>query len=151
MKGFINMLFLAVALQSACFLCSAFQLFGPTINYPLGTTTEILTLSYYFDLSHLGFMALMGIGGAAAITIVGMLTRSGQYMLYALLIWGLGAFIPVISYFVLSIPNTIGALITSIGVGSDVTSPLIITLGLWVAVWGALYAFGLIFQRDIHT
>lgn len=151
MKGFINMVFFMVALQSACFLASAFHMFGPLLNYPLGNSSDLLSLSYYFDLNHLGFMALMGIGGAAAITIIGMLTRSGQYMLYALLIWGLGAMIPLISYFVLAIPNTIGAIIGSLGVGTDVTTPLLLTLGLWVAVWGALYAFGLVFQREMQT
>lgn len=145
------MIFLLVALQSACFLCYSFNVFGDAISYPMGDVSQMTNLANFFSLDNLGFIALMGLGGAAAITIVGLLTRSGQYMLYALVIWGLGAFIPIMSYFVLAIPNTIGALITSMGVGSEVTTPLIITFGLWVTVWAALYAFGLIFQREMQT
>jgi hypothetical protein len=149
MKGFITMLFLAVALQSACFLCAAFQVFGPTLNYPMGNTADVLSLKNLFQLTP--FTALMGIGGAAAVTIIGILTRSGTYALYAVLIFGIGAFFPIAQYFFLSIPNTIGAIVTATGAGSDITDPLIVTLGLWVAVWVVLYLFGLIFQRDIHT
>ncbi len=147
MKGFINMLFLMVALQSACFLCAAFQVFGSAINYPMGSTADVLQLQNLFQLTP--FTALMGLGGAAAVTIIGILTRSGTYALYAVLIFGIGAFFPIAQYFFLSVPNTIGAIIGTLGVGSDIINPIVATLGLWVAVWVVLYLFGLVFQRDI--
>ncbi len=145
------MLFFVVALNSACFLCSAFNIFGSTLTYPLGSASDMTNLATYFDLEHLGFMALMGFGGAAAITIIGILTRTGTYAVYAVLIFGIGAFIPIISYFVLAIPNTIGAILTALDINSEISSPLLVTFGLWAAVWAALFAFGLVFQRDIHT
>jgi FtsH-binding integral membrane protein len=129
----------------------------------------MLNLTNYFDLERLGFTLLMGFGGAAiAMSIVGLLTRSGQYMVYAVLIWGLCAFLPIVQYFVLSVPNTIGAIVNGLGLNAIVistsvdpvtgvvtevtaASALLVTFGLWVGVWGALYAFGLIFQRDMNV
>jgi hypothetical protein len=149
LKGFINMLFLMVALQSACFLAASFQVFGPTLNYPMGDTASLFKLENLFQLTP--FTALMGLGGAAAVTIIGILTRSGTYALYAVLIFGIGAFFPIAQYFFLSVPNTIGAIIMALGAGSSIIDPIVVTLGLWVSVWVVLYLFGLVFQRDIHT
>jgi hypothetical protein len=148
MRGFINMLFFMVALQSACFLLSAFQVFGPTLNYPMGNTSDMLQLKNLFQLTP--FTALMGIGGAASVTIIGILTRSGTYALYAVLIFAIGSFFPIAQYFFLSVPNTLGAIISSLGLGSTIVDPLIATFGLWVAVWVVLYLFGFLFQREIQ-
>jgi hypothetical protein len=163
MRGFINMLFLVVALESACYLCQVFNVFGGVVTYPFAYTS-ITNVADYFSFERLGFAMLIGGTGAAAVTIIGMLTRSGQYMLYALLIFGLGSFLPLISDFVLAAPNTIYAIIQATGIsgvtvgtdpstGASLTAwePLAITVGLWAAVWGALFVFGLIFQRDMHT
>lgn len=149
MRGFINMLFLAVALSSACFLCSAFKVFGDTLTYPMGSAADMLTLNNLFQLTP--FTALMGVGGAAAVTIIGILTRSGTYALYAVLIFGIGAFFPILQHFVLAVPNTIYAILTVTGLGADIVNPLVTTVGLWALVWGALYMFGIVFQRDMHT
>jgi hypothetical protein len=168
-SGFITFVFLVIALQSACFLCYSFNVFGDALSYPLGNPDEMLNLTNYFDLERLGFTMLMGFGGAAiATTIVGLLTRNGQYMVYAVLIWGLCAFLPIVQFFVLSVPNTIGAIVNGLGLNSIIVSTtvdpvtgvvtevtassvLLVTFGLWVGVWGALYAFGLIFQRDMNV
>lgn len=161
MKGFINLLFLMVALESACYLCQAFQVFGDAITYPIDITT-MNNFANYFSFERLGFGALVGGVGAAAIMITGILTRQNTYALYAMTLFGLGAFIPLISDFVLAAPNTIYALVQVTGLGSvtmtdasgnviSAWQPLAVTLGLWAAVWGALFVFGLIFQRDIHS
>jgi hypothetical protein len=163
MKGFINLLFLIVALESACYLCQMFNVFGSALNYPLGITS-ITGFANYFSFERLGFAALIGGVGAAAVMIIGVMTRQGTYALYAMLIFGLGAFIPLISDFILAAPNTIYAVVSATGIagitiGTDPSTgqaisawePLAVTIGLWAAVWGALYVFGLIFQRDIHT
>jgi hypothetical protein len=115
----------------------------------MGDTASILSLKDWFKLD--SFTALMGLGGAATITIIGVLTRQNTYAIYAVLIFGIGAFFPILQYFVLAVPNTIYAILLATGMGSDIADPLYITVGLWVAVWGALYMFGIIFQRDIHT
>ncbi len=150
MKGIINVIFFIIALQSACYLCAAFQVFGTAINYPLGGGTGMNDLNSYFSFDRLGFTTLMGFGGgAAAATIVGVLTRNGSYALYAMLIFGLGGFIPLIQNFVLAFPNTAMALIASTGAGTDITGPLLATLGVWVGAWGAMYIFGIIFNREV--
>jgi hypothetical protein len=149
LKAFYNMLFFAVALQSACFLMSAFKVFGPVLNYPMGDSSSLLSLKSMFQLTP--FTAIMGVSGAAAVTIVGILTRSGTYALYAVLIFAIGAFFPIAQYFFLAIPNTIGAIVAATGAGSDIVNPLGVTLGLWVAVWIVLYVFGLFFQREMQT
>jgi hypothetical protein len=143
------MLFFMVALETACFLTNAFNVFGGVITYPMGTLSSMTSLGNYFQLTP--FTALMGLGGAAAVTIVGILTRSGTYALYAVLIFGIGAFLPIVQYFILALPNTIGALVAASGLDSSIYNPLIVVLGVYVAIWGALFMFGLLFQRDIHT
>jgi hypothetical protein len=161
MKGFINMLFMMVALESACYICQAFQVFGSAINYPVQITT-MTSFANYFSFERLGFGALIGGIGAAAIMITGILTRQNTYAIYAMSMFGFGAFLPLISDFILAAPNTIYALVQSVGLSSvrmvdgsgsviNAWEPLAITIGLWAAVWGALFVFGLIFQRDIHT
>ena len=139
------MLFFVVASTSACFLLQSFQILP--LDYPMGDISAITNLQNWFQLTP--FTVLVGLGGAAAITITGILTRSGTYALYAVLIFGIGAFLPILQYFVLAIPNTIYALVSTMGLGSEVSNPLMITVGLWAAVWGVMYMFGLVFQRDM--
>jgi hypothetical protein len=144
----MNMLFFMVALQTVCFLMYAFQVFGSALNYPMGDAASLMDLSNLFQITP--FTALLGIGGAAAITIIGVLTRSGTYAVYSVLIFGIGAFFPIVQYFFLAVPNTIGALINGLGLDTSITNPLLVVLGVYVALWCSLYMFGLVFQRDIH-
>lgn len=159
MKGLINWIFLIVALQSACFLFASFDVY-PGLEYPIGAPSTMLDLSSYFDFERLGFLTLIGFGGGAiAASVTGILTRNGTFAVYAMAIFGFGSFIPVIQYFVLAIPNTLGALVNATMInsviidsaGTSAWTPILTTLGLWAAVWGALFVFGLIFQRDIQT
>lgn len=157
------MLFLLIALESACYLCQVFNVFGGVISYPFAYTS-IGSFANYFSFERLGFSALIGGVGAASIMVIGIITRQGTYALYSMLVFGFGAFIPLISDFVLAAPNTIYAIISATGIGNvnigvdpstgaaiTAWEPLAITVGLWAAVWGVLFVFGLIFQRDIHT
>lgn len=150
MKGLITIIFFVVALQSSCYLCTAFEVFGPNITYPLGSGNNLNDLTGYFDIERLGFTSLMGLGGGAiAATLLGIVTRNGTYALYTMLIFGFGSFIPLAQNFVLALPNTLTGIFESVGVGASITSPLLLTFGVWLGMWVALSIFGLIFNREM--
>jgi hypothetical protein len=145
LKIFMNALYFGICIQLAAYLCWAFQLFGPAMDYPIHSSAA--SLSSLFDLS--AFNAIVGIGGAAAILISGLLLRVGTYAVYAMLIWGFGAFFPIVRDFFLSLPNTIIALVTATGAGSDITNPLLLVITVIFAFSAFLYLFGLVFQREM--
>jgi hypothetical protein len=148
LKLFANALYFGLSLQLGAYLIWAFQVFGPLLNYPI--STQALDLSNpgnWFELNL--FNSLVGIGGAAAITIVGILTRTGTYALYAVLIWALGNFVPFVQQFFLALPNTIIALVSSTGASSDITNPLLTVVSIIFAFGAFMYIFGLVFQREM--
>ena len=160
MKLFANTLYFGLSLQLAAYLLWAFQVFGPAINYPIQVNISTLfSVNGFFDLS--AFNAIIGIGGASAIMLAGILTRTGTYAIYAVLLWGIGVFINFVKTFFLAIPNTIAALLPAEsnpfayinGVYdpalASTPNPIFIVISVIFAFGAFMYIFGLVFQREM--
>lgn len=145
MKLFMTALYFGLCLQLSAYLCWAFQVFGSSFTYPINT--DALNLTGVFDIT--GFNALIGLSGAAAIMIGGLLLRQGTYAVFAMLLWGIGAFFPIVSTFFLALPNTITALISATGASSDITNPLLVVVSAIFAFAATIYLFGLVLQREM--
>jgi hypothetical protein len=149
-KLFVNFLVFGIALQLVCYICWAFNLFNGLIQYPLGTADNINSLNSMFSMDWWsGLVGLAGVG----ISVAALLLRQGTYAVYALLLFALGVFSKIISGFILAIPNTVTALIASVGgealnptPGS--TNPILIFIGAIVVFAGFMYFFGLVIQRE---
>ncbi|MFA5365148.1 MAG: hypothetical protein WC325_08225 [Candidatus Bathyarchaeia archaeon] len=148
MKLFIAFLVFAVALQSVCYLCWAFNVFGGLIEYPLG---DVSTLQNVFSVD-LTFSVLVGIGGAVGIGLAMLLLKAGTYAIYAMLLWAIGVMFNVFQTFVLVIPNTIGALLpesTNPNPALFPINPIIVVISIFFAMGAWLYFFSLVIQRDV--
>jgi hypothetical protein len=153
-KLFYSLLVFGLAFQIAAYLFYVFD-FCPYISYPMS-----LDIANSFSLTP--FDLAFVVAGGAAITIVSILLRAGTYALYALPIWVLTTFLPILKGFVTVIPNTLGALFgemleainplpagTTVAIlGVNVSNPLIAVL-IGITGFGAFIFFlGLAAQRD---
>lgn len=154
MKLFYSLLVFGLAFQITAYLFYVFNV-CPFISYPMN-----LDMANSFSLTP--FDLAFVIAGGAAITIVSVLLRVGTYAIYALPIWVLTTFIPVLKGFVTIIPNTLGAIfggmleaINPLPAGSSVnvlgvnTSNPIIAVLIGIFGFGAFIFFlGLAAQRE---
>lgn len=140
-KLFWSMLWFGICIQLAAYLTWAYQVFGDSVAYPISIDAPNILGVFSITPYTLMFCG----AGAAAIGLGAIVTRSGTYALYAVLIWAIGCFITNVSQFFLAIPNTIGALLPAStnpdpGVFSvhPVVQMLVIfgTIALWVTLFG---------------
>ncbi len=131
-----NLILLSFAVQSFAYLAWTFNILAP---FNAGLTTQAPSIFGIFNLPDIA-TGIVGVG-AIAIGIGAIITRSGTYALYALLVFGIGLFVTQVQQFFLAIPN----LINNMGVnwptfpGSSITvvTPFIVTFaGLMVFAWG---------------
>lgn len=135
-----------LALQIACYLLWAFNVFGGLIQYPLGDVTSI---NGVFDIGV--YDVLLGIGGAAIIGVVSMMLRTGITAVYTMLLWAFSVAFKVVQTFVLAIPNTIGALIPAeINPNPDLfpVNPIGVAVAVIVGYGAFWWLFSLVLQRD---
>lgn len=134
---FYSMLLFGVCLQLASYILWAFGILNAIgINYPMGNANQIGTLTSVF--SYAPFLALIG-GTGIAFGIIALLTRAGSFPIYAVLIFSIGIFVPVVGPFFLAIPNTIAALIPSS------TNPLPGQINPIATVIGVAFIFAIFF------
>jgi len=145
-KLFINALIFGIAFQLTCYLFWAFSSFGGLIQYPFGDASQITNLQNMFSLNA---WAVLVTGVGVATSIIMLLLRQGTYALYALLIFALGVFFPVVSTFVLAVPNTVAGLAATMGLSAAVTGPIATFIGVICVFGGFMYMFGLVIQRDV--
>jgi len=140
-KLFWSLLWFGICVQAAAYITWAYRFFGDSVVYPI--TTDAANVLGVFTITP---YTLMFCGaGAAAIGLGAIVTRSGTYALYAVLIWAIGCFITNVSGFFLAIPNTLGALLPA-STNPDpaafsvhpVVQLLVIfaTISLWVLLFG---------------
>jgi hypothetical protein len=144
-KLFINALIFGIAFQLTCYMFWAFSSFGGLIQYPFGNANEVANINSMFSLNL--WSALVG-GTGVVISIAALLLRQGTYALYAMLLFAIGVFFPIVSTFVLAIPNTIAGLASSMGLSAAVTGPFATFIGVICVFGGFMYVFGLVIQRD---
>lgn len=154
MKLFYSLLVFGLAFQMSAYLFYVFNV-CPFISYPMS-----LDLANSFSLTP--FDLAFVIAGGAAITIVSVLLRVGTYAIYALPIWVLTTFIPVLKGFVTVIPNTLGAIFGSMLdavnplpagstvniLGVDASNPFIAVLIGIVGFGAFIFFLGLAAQRE---
>ena len=129
------------------FLFWAFNSFGGVINYPFGNA-NVNSLSLTFQLTSWG--ALLSIGGSVLIGIASLLLKVGTYAIYAMLLFAIGVFLPIVQSFVLAIPNTIAALVpesTNPMPGSP--NPIAVVVGVIVLFAGFMFIMEMVTQRKV--
>jgi hypothetical protein len=142
-----SLLVISFAVQSFAYLGQMFNIFYP-FNFGLTTTTPQIFGIFQIDLIT---GALVG-AGAIAIGIGAILTRSGTYALYALLIYGIGVCVTQVQKFILAIPNLLSVVPFPNFPGTTISTsmPIIGFIGgLMVFAWG-WFLVELITQRQ-HT
>ena len=143
-KLMVNFLFFTVSIQMVAFIFQSFNIFGGLIDYPIDfTATQGLFAPFT------AYSVMVGVGGGALIGVAMLLLKQGVYAIYALLLWAFGVIFNVVQQFFLAIPNTIAALIP------ESTNPLVgqvnplITVVLFIGLFGTWWAFfGYILQRE---
>lgn len=148
MRMAYSLLLISFAVQAFAYLGQVFQFFHFTFYANIATETPAIFGIFRIDIIT---AALVG-AGALAIGIGAILTRSGTYALYALLIYGIGICVTQVQQFVLAVPN----LLLSIpfpyfpGTTTSTAVPIIGFLGgVVVFAWG-WFLVELITQRN-HT
>ena len=102
-KFFTNLLILGLAMSIVTYLFAAFQ-FDPQVQSPF---IQLSTWQGWFDIN---IYNILFASAAAAITgVTALLTRSGTYAIYAMLLTALGLIIKPVQDIVLAIPNAIGS------------------------------------------
>ena len=150
MRLFYDMMLVGISVQLAAYVLWAFNIYGAMgIGYPFGNAPQQLsTLQGWFDLSV--YNALLGIGGAAVIGVAALLLRQGTYALYAMLIFAIGMFIPIVKNFVLAVPNTVAALLpVETNPTPGLINPIQLVIGLMVLFAGFIFIFEMVIQRNI--
>jgi glucan phosphoethanolaminetransferase (alkaline phosphatase superfamily) len=147
-KLFWSLLWFGICLQIAAYLAWAYDFFGGTMACPI--TTDAANVLGVFTITP--YTVMFAGAGAAAIGLGAIVTRSGTYALYAVMIWAIGCFITNVSGFFLAIPNTIGALIPAVTNPNPAAfpiHPLISALAVFaaVALWCTLFGFAM--QREV--
>ena len=152
MKIFWNALIFGIAVQLTTWVFWAFGVFGDVISYPV-PVTNITTLygpTGIFNITAFGTM--VGIGGAAVIGVAGILLRQGTYALYAMTLWGIGQFFPIVSGFFLAIPNTMSALLPAVTNPNPTlfpVNPIMVVVSVIFAFGAFTFMFGLVFNREL--
>jgi hypothetical protein len=144
-KLFINALIFGIAFQLSCYMFWAFSSFAGFIQYPFGSAADVTNLQNIFSLN---VWSVLVTGVGVATSIIMLLMRQGTYALYALLIFAIGIFFPIVSTFVLAVPNTIAGLAASMGLSAAITGPISTVIGVICVFGGFMYMFGLVIQRD---
>ncbi len=129
-----SLLILSFAFQAAAYLLEIFNVLYP-FNFGLATSSPAI-----FGIFQINVItgALVG-AGAIAIGIGAILTRSGTYALYALLIYGIGVCVTQVQDFFLAIPRLLNLIPfpNFPGTTTSTAMPLIGFLGgLVIFAWG---------------
>ena len=143
---FLEILPFGVALQITCYIFWAFNIFGSSLQYPLGDVNSIQSV-FSVDV----FSVLLGLGGAAIIGVAALLFRPNTYAIYAMLLFALGCAFKVVQTFFLAIPNFIAALIpveTNPSVTAFPIHPFIVVITVIVGYAAFWWLFSLVLQRD---
>jgi hypothetical protein len=153
-KFFTNILLLGLAVSFITYLFGAFN-FDPMVQSPF---VSLSTWQGWFDIN---IYNILFASAAAAITgVTALLTRSGTYAIYGMLLTALGIIIKPVQDIVLAIPNAVGTwlppeanpLAYNNGVFDSTYSginPIIAVIKLiyiFAAFW---FIIGLVIQRDI--
>ena len=141
-----NLILFSFALQIFAYLGQVFNIFYP-FNFGVNTSTPFLGI-FNIDLIT---VAIVG-SGAVAIGIGAILTRSGTYALYALLVFGIGVLISQVQPFIMAIPNLLKLIPFPNFPGTDISTAVPIMgflTGLIIYAWG-WFLIEMITQR-VHT
>lgn len=142
-----SILLFSFALQAFAYLGEYFNVFYP---FNFGISTAAPAIFGIFQINVIT-AAVVG-GGAIAIGIGAVLTRSGTYALYALLIYGIGVMVTQVQPFILAIPNLLKLIPFPNFAGTNISmsTPIIgFVGGIIVFSWG-WFLVELITQRQ-HT
>jgi hypothetical protein len=147
MKLFYSLLVFGLSIQVSCYLMWSFNIV-PGISYPVNmeATTALFSLDNFWAQFSLAVAGAVGIGLAM------LLLRVGTYAIYAMLIWAIGMFLPLISGFFLAIPNTLGAILGPFFQYSNPTTgvnPLLVVITLICAFAAWIFLMELVTQRNI--
>jgi hypothetical protein len=126
-----NVMLFAILVNTAVWLISVFALvpFGLPAEY---APTDIASM-FSLNLFKQNFM-FAGIGVAAG--IAGLLLRQNTFALYALVIFAVAAFVPIVGSFVYAVPNMIDAIFL---LYPDYNPVWISFLGAQHSVWGIVF------------
>lgn len=140
-----SILVLSFAIQAFAYLGQVFNIFYP-FNFGIDISEPTIFGIFQIDLIT---GALLG-AGAVAIGIGAILTRSGTYAIYTLLIYGIGIFVTQVQDFFLAIPRMITLFNLPNFPGTTVSTAVPImgfVGGLLVFAWG-FFLLELITQRN---
>lgn len=151
---FIVLMFFSICLNLAIWLVQIFQV----LPFALPPQLDPANIAAQFTLD--GFLRnfTYALLGAGSITLVALLLRQNTYALYAPMIFAVGALLPIVSGFVLAIPNTISAIVSlypellpagyNYQIGGVVLDPYSVVITVIEAVLGYLFVMGVITQRE---
>lgn len=149
MRFAYNILLLGLALQMFAYLGQQFGFFFYTFDNPATISAEAPVFGL-FAINEIT-AAILG-GGIIAIGVGAIITRSGTYALYSLLIFGIGIFVSQVQDFFLAIPKLLLNFDWPMFAGTEISMgvPLMgFVSGILVFSWG-YFLLELITQRN-HT
>ena len=153
-KFFTNILLLGLAISFVTYLFGVFN-FVPMVQSPFVSLTK---WEGWFDIN---IYNILFVSAAAAVTgITALLTRSGTYALYAMLLTALGLIIKPVQDIVLAIPNALASWLpqetnpfayTNGVFDSTYTgiNPVVFVVKLIYIFFAFWFILGLVIQRDI--
>lgn len=131
-KLFYSVLLFGVALQMAAYLANVTQWFpNQMLNGNLVGMETAFSLTPFVN----AFSIVGAVGGAAAIGLASLLVRPGTYAIYAMVLWAIAMFIPVVQNFFLAIPNFIASLQLPANVIQIVTYGVATPIVTFAAFW----------------
>ena len=147
MKLFYSLLVFGISFQIAAYLMWTFNVV-PGLSYPL----DLSQTSAWFSLDNFWSSFSLAVAGSVGIGLAMLLLRQGTYALYAMLIWAIGVFLPMVKDFFLVIPNTLGAILGPFFEYSNPTTgvnPLLVVITLIFAFAAWMFLMEMVTQRSM--
>jgi len=107
MRLMYNIILFALVVNCAVWLVQVFGLI-PFVNMPAKYNPTDIAAMFSLEVFAKNFMYTLAAGAAAGIAM--LLLRQNTYALYALVIFAVGIFLPIVSNFLMAIPNMIDAI-----------------------------------------
>lgn len=133
MKLWYNIMFWTIMLNISVYLLQVFNIVsfgGSNVGFEADSFKNMFTLDYF--IKSFTYAAV----GSAGIGLATLLLRLNLNPIYAMAIWSIGVFIPIIKDFLLAIPNMIDAIIPA-GMNPVAPAPNPFSIA-----FGGIFAFG---------
>jgi hypothetical protein len=133
MKLWYNLMLWTILLNLSVYLLQVFgvvNFVGVNVGFDVERFSEMFTLDWFIRSFTYAAVGVAGIGLAT------LLLRLNLNPIYAMAVWSVGVFIPIISDFLLAVPNMINALIP------EAMNPIAPAPNPFSIVFGGIFAFG---------